>query len=528
MDGGTKAPRLIHNMTTLTGGTLYDVELHYYEHEGDASCRLQWSYLGQSTQAIPQSQLYPPAGQQQVAAPSFNPAPGTYSNAQSVVMTSAETGAFILYTTDGSAPTSSTGTLYSGPVLVSSTTTLRAIAFKTGMADSSVTSGTYTINIVPTYTLTVTGGTGGGAYEAGRIVDVNAITPSGQQFVGWTGDTDILSSQAPSTTARMPSSNASLTAMFSAIGGPGTGLRGEYYNDASNAAYPLSNPFAGSPVLTRTDPTVNFNWGSGSPGSPVTPNFFSVKWTGKLKAPVTGSYILTVTGDDGVRLFLNGDMIIDGWRDQGAASYSYTTALTADTLYNIELHYYEHEGDAVCRLRWSYPGQSDQPIPQSALRTTGALTREVWTGITGDGVSSIPTGSAPTFTDTLTSFEAPRNWANNYGTRVRGYITAPATGSYIFWIASDNASELWLSPTGNPANKQKIAWVTGRTNPRQWTKESNQSAAIGLVQGQIYYVEALHKEGTGNDNLAVGWAKPGQSISVPSEIIPGTVLSPFQ
>jgi hypothetical protein len=328
----------------------------------------------------------------------------------------------------------------------------------------------------------------------------------------------------------MPPRTASLTATFSAIGGPGTGLRGEYYNDASNAAYPLTNPFAGSPVLTRIDPTVDFNWGSGSPGSAVTPNFFSVKWTGKVKAPVNGSYIFTVVGDDGVRLFLNEVKVIDGWRDQGAATYSSTpTTLTANTLYNVELHYYEHESDAVARLRWSYPGQADQPIPQSALPMTGALTREVWTGITGNNVSNIPTGSVPSFTDTLTRFEAPSNWANNYGTRVRGYITAPATGSYRFWIASDDASELWLSTSGNPANKQRIAHVTEWTNPRQWTKESNQSsAAISLVQGQICYVEALHKEGTGSDNLAVGWAKPGQSTSAPSEIIPGTVLSPFQ
>jgi uncharacterized repeat protein (TIGR02543 family) len=361
------------------------------------------------------------------------------------------------------------------------------------------------------------------------MADVSATTPPGQQFAGWTGDTSILSSQAASTRATMPPGDASLTAMFTAIGGAATGLRGEYYNDGSNAAYPLTNPFAGSPALTRTDATVDFDWGSGSPGSPVTANFFSVKWTGKVKAPVTGSYTFTVTGDDGVRLFLNGVKVIDGWKDQGAASYSYSTTLTANALYNIELHYYEHESGAVCRLRWSYPGQSDQAIPQSALRTTGAVTREVWTGITGDRVSNIPTGSTPTFTDTLTSFEAPSNWADNYGTRVRGYITAPVTGSYRFWIASDNASELWLSTSSNPANKQRIARVTGQTNSRQWTKESNQrSAAISLVQGRIYYVEALHKEGLGNDNLAVGWAKPGQSTSAPSEIIPGTVLSPFQ
>jgi hypothetical protein len=224
--------------TMLTGGTLYDIELHYYEHEGDAACRLQWSYLAQRAQAIPQSQLYPPAGQEQVPAPTFNPAPGTYSSAQSVAITSATTGALIRYTTDGSTPTSSTGTLYSAPVPVNSTMTLKAVAFKTGMDDSSIAGGTYAINIIPTYTLTVTGGTGGGNHAAGAVVDVSAITPPGQQFAGWMGDTTILSSQAASTTATMPPSNASLTATFSTIGGPGTGLRGEYYNDGSNAVYP--------------------------------------------------------------------------------------------------------------------------------------------------------------------------------------------------------------------------------------------------------------------------------------------------
>jgi mannan endo-1,4-beta-mannosidase len=80
-----------------------------------------------------------------------------------------------------------------------------------------------------------------------------------------------------------------------------------------------------------------------------------------------GNYTITVTGDDGVRLFLNGVKVIDGWRDQGATPYTHTTTLTAGTLYNIELHYYEHEGDAACRLQWSYPGQATQIIPQSQL-----------------------------------------------------------------------------------------------------------------------------------------------------------------
>ena len=259
-----------------------------------------------------------------MAAPIFNPAPGTYSSAQSVAITSATTDAIIRYTTDGSTPTSSVGTLYGGPVVVPSTMTLKAIAFKPGMDNSAVTSGTYTINIVPTYTLTVNGGTGGGTYAAVTTVNVSANTPSGQQFAGWTGDIAILAGQDPSkasTTATMPPQNASLTATYSVSSGTGTGLRGQYYNDAGGAAYPLANPFAGSPVLTRTDTAVDFNWGGNSPGSPVNPDNFSVKWTGQVKALTSGSYKFTVTADDGVRLFLRGAKVIDAWKDQGPTAY---------------------------------------------------------------------------------------------------------------------------------------------------------------------------------------------------------------
>lgn len=82
----------------------------------------------------------------QVAAPSFSPAPGTYTSAQSVTLSTSTSGASIRYTTDGSNPTSTTGTLYSGPINVASTTTLRAIAYRSGWSDSTVSTGAYTIN----------------------------------------------------------------------------------------------------------------------------------------------------------------------------------------------------------------------------------------------------------------------------------------------------------------------------------------------------------------------------------------------
>jgi hypothetical protein len=82
-----------------------------------------------------------------VSAPTFSPAPGSYASAQSVTLSTSTPGASIRYTTDGSTPTSTTGTVYTVPIAVSATTTINAIAYLTGWADSAVTSGTYTIAV---------------------------------------------------------------------------------------------------------------------------------------------------------------------------------------------------------------------------------------------------------------------------------------------------------------------------------------------------------------------------------------------
>ena len=87
--------------------------------------------------------IFQPVAANQAAAPSFSPAGGTYSLPQLVSITSATNGALINYTADGSAPTETAGTRYTGPITVSSSTTLRAIAYETGMTDSAVTTSTY-------------------------------------------------------------------------------------------------------------------------------------------------------------------------------------------------------------------------------------------------------------------------------------------------------------------------------------------------------------------------------------------------
>jgi hypothetical protein len=102
----------------------------------------------------------------------------------------------------------------------------------------------------------------------------------------------------------------------------------------------------------------------------------------------------------------------------------------------------------------------------------------------------------------------------------------PTSGNYTFWIVGDNDCELWLSNNESPTGKQRIAFIQdGFAFPNQWTKyPSQQSSPIALVAGQRYYVEALHKEASGGDNLAVGWQLPSGTLERP---IPGSRLSPF-
>ena len=127
-------------------------------------------------------------------------------------------------------------------------------------------------------------------------------------------------------------------------------------------------------------------------------------------------------------------------------------------------------------------------------------------------------------TDYRSLFEAPSGWADNYGTRLSGYVVAPTTGSYVFWISGDDNCQLWLSTDDSPAAKVLIAQVPGWTNSREWTKyPAQQSVAITLTAGARYWIEALQKEGGGGDHVAVGWQLPNGTQERP---IPGNRLMP--
>jgi hypothetical protein len=140
------------------------------------------------------------------------------------------------------------------------------------------------------------------------------------------------------------------------------GLTAKYYKDPGNGTH-----FA-TLVLTRVDPTVNFTWGTAAPAAGVTADNFSVRWTGRVQAPVTGTYRFTTVSDDGIRLTVNGVQVINNWTDHAVTTNtSAGISLTAGVKYTITLEYYEKGGDATAKLQWSYPGQAVQVIPLTRL-----------------------------------------------------------------------------------------------------------------------------------------------------------------
>ncbi|HVY70085.1 MAG TPA: PA14 domain-containing protein, partial [Verrucomicrobiae bacterium] len=131
-----------------------------------------------------------------------------------------------------------------------------------------------------------------------------------------------------------------------------------------------------------------------------------------------------------------------------------------------------------------------------ARAQTGGILQEVFAGIPGSSIVDLTNAPAypdsPTSTNVLSLFEAPANVDDNYGQRIRGYVIPPQTGAYLFWIASDDQSELYLSTDDSATRKILIANVNNWTAEHEWTSEPNQqSAPVSLVAGRRYYIEAL-------------------------------------
>ncbi len=172
----------------------------------------------------------------------------------------------------------------------------------------------------------------------------------------------------PATATKVPPTATQIaptaTLASAATNGTGTGLTGQYFN-ADNFT---------NLTLTRVDPTVNFQWWSGSPDPSINSDLFSVRWTGQVQPLYSQTYTFYTNSDDGARLWINGQLIVDSWGPHGPTEASGTINLTAGVKYSIKLEYHEEQGDATMILSWSSASQPKQVIPPSQLYPASGTT----------------------------------------------------------------------------------------------------------------------------------------------------------
>jgi beta-glucosidase len=134
------------------------------------------------------------------------------------------------------------------------------------------------------------------------------------------------------------------------------GLRAEYF---------ANRDLSGTPALTRVDPEVSFDWGVGSPAAEIPVDNFSARWTGKLVAPVSGTYALGATADDGVRVYLDGKLIAEDWTQHPPRTVTGQVTLEAGRAYDVKIEYFEGAVGAVAKFVWMPPSSGENRFAEA-------------------------------------------------------------------------------------------------------------------------------------------------------------------
>ena len=300
----------------------------------------------------------------------------------------------------------------------------------------------------------------------------------------------------------------------------GVGVTAQYFSDTELTSL----------VATRIESGLVQDWGSGAPVAGLTADQFSARFVGQVEAKFTELHAFTLAAEGGARLWINGIKVIDRWADASFTDTSANVELVAGRRYDIQLEFRETGGLANLNLRWASASMPTQPIAMGSLFPSerGSVERRVWNSVPGDTIASL-TGlstfpNQPSNSTSLTSLETVSTGLDQYGQLLVGKLYPTKTGQYRFYIAGDDAAELWLSNSASSTGKQKIAFVTTATGSRDWTASaSQQSAVVSLVAGQAYAFEVIHKENSGSDHVAVGWKQPDSNTI---EVIDGQYLAP--
>ncbi len=183
--------------------------------------------------------------------------------------------------------------------------------------------------------------------------------------------------------------NAQVTVEWFYGGSSGGTASTRYTGSNWNAEFYNNTDLSGSPVLTRTDNAINFNWADGSPGAGVNADNFSARWTTTFNFPQAGRWRFVVGADDGVRMTIDVTRIIDEWHGNPEGYRTYEAdvyALTAGN-HDLTVEYYEATGNAGIKVEWFYvDGTGDGTGTQPAAPTPEPLAK-VWAAVTADNVN---------------------------------------------------------------------------------------------------------------------------------------------
>lgn len=277
----------------------------------------------------------------------------------------------------------------------------------------------------------------------------------------------------------------------------GTGLLGQYFDDDDFTNWEFA----------RTDAVVDFDWGSGSPDSTIGGDTFSARWTGQVAPYFTETYTFYVVANNGVRLWVGGELIIDSWTDQNAGSErSGTIALTGGQRYDIQLEFYENTGTAAVRLMWSSASQAKEVIPQKRLHGSPGLLGEYYNDRTLSGWEFNRLDSTVDFDWGSGSPDA--SVGGTFSVRWTGQVTPQYSETYTLYTVSDDGIRLW---------------VNGQLLIDHWDDHSatEDSGTIALQAGQRYDIKVEYYERNGSATARLLWSSP----SLPKEVVPASRLS---
>ncbi|HEY4464733.1 MAG TPA: glycoside hydrolase family 3 C-terminal domain-containing protein [Streptosporangiaceae bacterium] len=294
------------------------------------------------------------------------------------------------------------------------------------------------------------------------------------------GITNRAGSKVKVTYAQGPSANGQLPPVpASAFQAP---LSAQFFNNMT---------LSGSPAATRTDPNVDFNWNGASPQAGVPATQWSAKWTGTIVPPSTGTYTFSLTSDDGSRLFINGQQVIDNWRDQATNTETATVSLTAGQPASVEVDYYQNGGSSDLSLGWEPAGQD--PIGQAVAAAKASNVAVVFasdfesegsdlTGIDLPGqqnqlISAVAAANPNTIVVLNTGSAVTMPWVNQVKGVVEAWYPGQEDGNAIAAVLFGDVNPSGHLPVTFP---QSLAQVPAST-PAQWPG----------VNGQVQYSEGL-------------------------------------